>query len=145
MLASRPFLLRALYEWVLENQMTPHIVVDAECPGVRVPRQFVQEGQITLNVAPSAVQGLQMTNADVTFSARFGGMPMQVVVPIAAVLAIYARENGQGMGFGFEPGAEELDAIAAGRETGEGVAEDDGDEQPDPTPPKGRAKLKVVK
>lgn len=102
-LSSRPYLARGLYEWLLDNEQTPYIVVDAEQPGVSVPRQFVQNGQIVLNVGPSAVRDLHIGNDAISFSARFGGQPMQVVVPMPALVAIYARENGVGMVFGHEP------------------------------------------
>ncbi|WP_136067291.1 ClpXP protease specificity-enhancing factor [Modicisalibacter radicis] len=103
MLSSRPYLARALYEWLLDNDHTPYIVVDAEGEGVQVPEQFVQNGQIVLNIAPGAVRELNMANDAVTFNARFGGHPMQVVVPGESLIAIYARENGVGMVFGHEP------------------------------------------
>lgn len=109
---SRPYLLRSLYEWVLDNNMTPHIAVDATLQGVQVPEQFVQDGQITLNIAPTAVQGLLMDDQGVSFNARFGGVPMNVFVPMIAVMAIFTRENGMGMGFGMEPGVEQLIAQA---------------------------------
>lgn len=103
MLSSRPYLARGLYEWLLDNEHTPYIVVDAEQPGVSVPRQFVQNGQIVLNMGPAAVRDLHIENDAISFSARFGGQPMQVVVPMPALVAIYARENGVGMVFGHEP------------------------------------------
>ncbi len=103
MKSSRPYLARALYEWLLDNELTPYLVVDATQPGVEVPRQFVQNGQIVLNVAPTAVRDLFMENQAIGFNARFGGQPMQVMVPIPALIAIYARENGVGMVFGHEP------------------------------------------
>ncbi|EWG98676.1 ClpXP protease specificity-enhancing factor [Halomonas sp. BC04] len=103
MLSSRPYLARGLYEWLLDNEHTPYVVVDAEQAGVVVPRQFVQNGQIVLNVGPTAVRDLHIENDAITFSARFGGQPMQVVVPMPALIAIYARENGVGMVFGHEP------------------------------------------
>ncbi|MFK7160957.1 ClpXP protease specificity-enhancing factor [Marinospirillum sp. MEB164] len=102
-LSSRPYLLRALYEWLLDNELTPYILVAADVPGVRVPQHLVKDGQITLNIAPSAVRDLLMDMEWVTFSARFNGQPMQVDLPIDAVLAIFARENGAGMAFGAEP------------------------------------------
>ncbi len=105
---SRPYLLRALYDWVLDNDMTPHIAVDARVVGVQVPEQFVQDGQITLNIAPGAVQGLLIDDQGISFSARFGGVPMNVYAPMVAVLALFTRENGMGMGFGMEPGADIL-------------------------------------
>lgn len=103
---SRAYLLRALYEWLVDGQCTPHIVVDATVQGVMVPEQFVSDGQIVLNINSSAVQNLQLENEAVSFNARFGGVPMNVYVPMVAVLAIYGRENGLGMGFGMEPGVE---------------------------------------
>lgn len=107
MKSSRPYLARALYEWLLDNELTPYFVVDATQPGVEVPRQFVQNGQIVLNAAPTAVRDLFMENQAIGFSARFGGQPMQVMIPMPALIAIYARENGAGMVFGHEP---ELDS-----------------------------------
>jgi stringent starvation protein B len=103
MKSSRPYLARALYEWLLDNELTPYLVVDATLPGVEVPRQFVQNGQIVLNVAPTAVRDLFMENQAIGFNARFGGQPMQVMIPTPALIAIYARENGAGMVFGHEP------------------------------------------
>ncbi|WP_416884974.1 ClpXP protease specificity-enhancing factor [Marinospirillum sp.] len=102
-LSSRPYLLRALYEWLLENELTPYILVAADLQGVRVPQNLVKDGQITLNIAPSAVRDLLMDLEWVSFSARFNGRPMQVELPIDAILAIFARENGAGMAFGAEP------------------------------------------
>ncbi|MWJ26832.1 ClpXP protease specificity-enhancing factor [Halomonas sp. ZH2S] len=101
--SSRPYLARALYQWLLDNELTPYLVVDADLPGVEVPRQFVQNGQIVLNVAPTAVRDFFMENQAVGFNARFGGQPMQVMIPTEALIAIYARENGVGMVFGHEP------------------------------------------
>ncbi len=103
MKSSRPYLARALYEWLLDNELTPYLVVDATLPDVEVPRQFVQNGQIVLNVAPTAVRDLFMENQAISFNARFGGQPMQVMIPTPALIAIYARENGAGMVFGHEP------------------------------------------
>lgn len=97
MTSHRPYLLRALYEWIADNGLTPHLLVDATRPGVRVPAHAVKDGRIVLNIADRAVAHLQMDNDDVRFSARFGGVSHAVIVPIEAVLAVYARENGQGM------------------------------------------------
>lgn len=102
---SRPYLLRALNEWILDNHLTPYVVVDAGIKGVEVPSDYVSNGQIVLNISPGAVKGLLISNDALEFSARFGGVPMQVYVPVQAVMAIYAKENGQGMVFGAEPGA----------------------------------------
>lgn len=99
MTSQRPYLVRALWEWINDNGMTPHLLVDAHYPGVRVPPHTVNEGKVVLNIADRAVAHLQMGNEDVAFSARFGGVTHAVIVPIGAVLAIYARETGQGMAF----------------------------------------------
>ena len=96
---SRPYLVRAIYEWLVDNQATPYLLLDATATGVRVPVQFVKDGKIVLNIAPHAVKDLFIRNDGVTFSARFNGSPMMVEAPMPAVLAIYARENGQGMFF----------------------------------------------
>lgn len=99
MSSSRPYLIRALYEWIVDNDMTPYIVVDAAAEGLVVPAQYIQDGQIVLNISPRAVDKLQLTNTHIAFSARFGGAALNVSVPPKAVLAIYARENGEGMMF----------------------------------------------
>jgi stringent starvation protein B len=103
MTSSRPYLVRALYEWIVDNDCTPHLLVNAEYPGVQVPAGFASEGQIVLNVAPSAIRHLEMDNEAISFEGRFGGIPHSLYVPSAAVMAIYARENGQGMVFEIEP------------------------------------------
>ena len=105
MTPSRPYLIRALHEWITDNQHTPYIVVDAGVQGVEVPQSFVSDGQIVLNISMTAVQQLSLEADAVSFSARFGGVPMQVFVPSAAVMSIYSKETGQGMSFGREPGA----------------------------------------
>ena len=97
MTSHRPYLLRALYEWVVDNGMTPHVLVDATLPGVRVPMQSVKDGRIVLNIAERAVGGLRMDNDALRFSARFGGVSQSVLVPLEAVIAVYSRETGQGM------------------------------------------------
>lgn len=99
MLASRPYLLQALYDWIVDSNCTPHILVNALHEGVEVPQEHVKDGQIVLNVAPSAVQYFSMQDGAVVFSARFGGVARSIYVPIAAVLGVYARENGRGMMF----------------------------------------------
>ena len=103
---SRPYIARALFEWILDNDLTPYVLVDATRDYVTVPLQFVEEGQIVLNLAPSAVREFYIGDDAISFNARFSGQPMDVYLPMASLLAIYARENGQGMGFGSEPGAE---------------------------------------
>ncbi|WP_028023106.1 ClpXP protease specificity-enhancing factor [Enterovibrio calviensis] len=156
----RPYLLRAFYDWLIENDLTPHLVVDATLPYVNVPLEYVQDGQIVLNVAPRAVGNLDLGNDEVCFNARFGGRPMLVSVPLYAVLAIYARENGAGTMFDPEPVYEaELERIELEPETeyeGENIADISGkveveestDVEPDSEPDnrfKGRPTLTVVK
>ena len=99
MTSSRPYLLRAVYEWIADNDLTPQIVVDAQQDRVRVPTAYVREGKIVFNISSTAVRGLSLGNKWVEFSARFGGTPFDVAVPVHAVLAIMARENGTGMSF----------------------------------------------
>ena len=111
---SRSYLINALHEWMTDNDLTPHLAVDARVQGVMVPDQFTRDEQLVLNISYSAVQGLIIDSDGVSFNARFGGVPMNIFIPLAAILAIYARENGQGMGFGMEPGADELMKQAQG-------------------------------
>ncbi len=99
MTSTKPYLVRAIYEWILDNQMTPYVLVDARHPGTRVPNEFVEDGQIVLNIAPSAAHGLMMDNDWVRFSARFGGVTRNIEIPCEAVLGIFSRENHQGMAF----------------------------------------------
>ena len=128
MTPSRPYFIRAVYEWILDNQLTPYLLVNASYPMVQVPNEFVSEGKIILNLAPSAIRDLHMGNDEVEFSARFGGKPRILHVPVGAILAIYAKENGKGMFF-------DEDEIPP--------PEDGGD---DSVPkPSGKPSLKVVK
>jgi stringent starvation protein B len=100
--SSKPYLMRALYEWILDGNCTPYIAVNALSHGVMVPQQHVKDGQIVLNIAPTAVVGLLIDKSAVAFNARFGGVPTEVYVPMYAVLGIYAKENGRGMMFEAE-------------------------------------------
>ena len=100
MTSSRPYLIRALYEWIVDNGYTPYMLVDTSLDVVEVPRAFVENGRIILNISPEATHSLVLGNEAVTFNARFSGTAMDVHVPVISVLAIYARENGQGMMFG---------------------------------------------
>lgn len=135
MTPSRPYMVRAIYEWLNDNNCTPHVLVDARCSGVQIPQGFANDGQIVLNIAPGAVRDLFIRNEGLSFSARFGGVPMQVFAPMHAVLAIYARENGQGMFFDAEDDA----AVMANDPDGE-------EPPPEPTPPSGkRPTLRVIK
>ncbi|MCT8342607.1 MULTISPECIES: ClpXP protease specificity-enhancing factor [Photorhabdus] len=162
----RPYLLRAHYEWLLDNDMTPHLVIDVTLRGVNVPMEYARDGQIVLNIAPRAVGNLELTNDEVRFNARFGGVPRRVNVPMAAVIAIYGRENGAGMMFEpeaaykdeylFKSASDQDKADTSASATDNLVlvtdalpgAGDDSGASPDDEPPKptrGRPALRVVK
>ena len=96
---TRPYLARAIYEWICDNHLTPYLLVDATAANTSVPSEHVQDGQIVLNIVPHAVHALHMSNDAISFSARFGGVSRDIYVPFAALLGIYARENGQGLFF----------------------------------------------
>jgi stringent starvation protein B len=102
MTSSRPYLARAIYEWILDNRCTPYALVDATLPGVQVPTNFVKDGRIVLNIAPTATSGLLISDQELTCNARFGGVAMQLHVPMPALLGVYAKENGRGMMFEAE-------------------------------------------
>jgi stringent starvation protein B len=99
MTSSRPYLLRAIYDWIVDNNMTPYLLVDATAEAVQVPTEHINNGKIILNISPAAVMGLDLGAEAVSFNARFSGKPMFVNVPMKAVLAIYSKENGRGMVF----------------------------------------------
>ena len=99
MRSNRPYLLKALYDWIVDNDCTPYIAVNAHYPGVEVPQDFVTDGQIVLNIAPRAVSSFEMTNDHLQLSTRFSGMPIDIYLPVGAVMGIYTQENGQGMVF----------------------------------------------
>ncbi len=128
MTSSRPYIMRALYEWIVDNDCTPYVLVDASSENVVVPQQFVKDDQIVLNISPGAVMDLNISNEAVVFNGRFGGVATDVFVPISAVVGIYARENGQGMVFEPEEAAEPPD-----------------DTPPEPNKIEGRPSLKIVK
>jgi len=102
----KPYLIRSIYEWINDNQLTPHLLVNAEYPGVNLPTDFVEDGRIVLNIRPEAIQGLALDNDEIEFNARFSGKPMRINVPVQAILAIYAKENGKGMVFDPEESEE---------------------------------------
>ena len=102
MTSNRPYLIRAFYDWIVDNQCTPYMAVDAFYPGVEVPQAYVSDGQIVLNLVPRAITDLVMSNQEVSFSTRFGGVPSEIRLPIQSIMGIYARENGQGMIFQSE-------------------------------------------
>jgi len=99
---QRPYLIRAMHEWMIDNGLTPHIVADAKAPGIRVPSEHIEDGKIVLNISHSATRDLILGNDEIAFEARFNGRPQQLGVPVSAVLGIYARETGQGMIFSVE-------------------------------------------
>ncbi|RKS87165.1 stringent starvation protein B [Orbus hercynius] len=103
MTARRPYLFRAMYDWILDNDLTPYIVVNTTVYGVIVPEEYIQNDQIVLNIAPQSVGQYSINHAQLEFNARFGGNPQHLVVPMAAIEVIYARENGAGLGFEPEP------------------------------------------
>jgi stringent starvation protein B len=151
MTSHRPYLLRALYEWIADNGMTPHLLVDATLPGVRVPAHTVKEGRVVLNVAERAVARLEMDNDAVRFTARFGGVSHPVLVPISAILAIYARETGQGMALPEDvagtPPEDEADNGLGSSDQGDVSDDDPGAPPPSDggnSPPR-RGHLRVVK
>lgn len=132
---QRPYLLRAMFAWITDNGQTPHVVVDAAVEGVDVPRQFVRDGKIVLNISPAAVNSLEIGNETLEFHARFSGTPFAVRVPLRAVLGIYARETGRGMIFSDDDGGSAPDEPPPG--SGDGAS---------PGQPAARkAHLKIVK
>ena len=134
MLSTRPYLIRAIYEWCGDAGFTPHILVQVD-EHTKVPAGYVKDGQIVLNVGAGAVRDLAIDNDWILFSARFSGVSQEIAVPINRVAAIFARENGQGMHFDvLEAGAEEP-----------GAPDSEPPEDQPPEPPKGRPQLKVVK
>lgn len=102
MTPSRPYLLRALYNWILDNKMTPHVVINADFKGVIVPTEYVEDGQIILSVAPESVYALEMNNNYLAFAARFSGISRDIYLPVMSITAIYAEENRKGMVFAEE-------------------------------------------
>ena len=129
--SNRPYLVRAMYDWISDNGLTPYLLVDARAQGVQVPQGAIKDGQIVLNVAVRAVSDLELGNQSIRFVARFSGVSHQVDVPVSSVLAIYAQENGQGMMFPAEDGST--------RDAGNAAPPDQ------PEPPKNGPKLRIVK
>ncbi len=123
MTSTRPYLVRAFYDWIVDNHHTPYVVIDANKPGAQVPPDYIDDGKIVLNISRMAVRNLSISNELVEFNAKFSGVPTYVSAPIHAVIAIYAHENGRGMVFSEE---------------------DDADDDSTP-PPRGKPKLTVVK
>jgi stringent starvation protein B len=144
MTPNRPYLLRAFYEWIVDNNCTPYLVVDATAAGVKVPLQHVKDGQIVLNISPGAVGNLLLGNDAVTFNARFSGNPFALYVPQRAVLAIYARENGAGTMFTPEEEWQEDELDDTELEPDVSAAEPS-EPDPDDDKPKKGSHLRVVK
>ncbi len=155
--SSRPYILRALHEWIVDNECTPHILVDVNYPQVKVPPGYAADGQIVLNAAPAAVRYFTVDNQAISFEARFSGAPFSLYVPIDAVLAIYANENGQGMFFDARSDVQAEDEllVSDASKTDEQPpvlhavdtvsAPTDPDDEP-PTPPTaGRPSLRIIK
>lgn len=126
MTSLKPYLIRSIYEWIIDNNLTPHLLVDAKDTRAILPTEFIEDGKIVLNIRPEAIQGLSLGNDEIEFNARFSGKPMHIVTPITAVLAIYAKENGKGMIFDQE--------------------DNDGDDEPPPVKkPTAKPNLRIVK
>lgn len=125
MTSLKPYLIRSIYEWIIDNNLTPHLLVDAEDTRAILPTEFIEDGKIVLNIRPEAIQGLSLGNDEIEFNARFSGKPMHIATPITAVLAIYAKENGKGMIFDQE--------------------DSDGDEPPPAKKPTAKPNLRIVK
>ena len=136
MYPQKPYLVRAFYQWIIDSECTPYLLTDATHDDVVVPMEYVEDGEIVLNISPMAVKNLDVSNREITFEARFSGNPMHVIVPIKAVLAIYANENGRGMVFNMEEEEDDLPPP-------DGDGSDGGDEGSQA--PNGRPKLKLVK
>jgi len=138
MTSSRPYLIRAMYQWIADNGMTPHLLIDAEQDDVIVPAEHIQNGKIILNIAPMAISSLVLGDDEITFSARFSGQSMGIYIPVGAVLAIYAKENGQGMMFTDDDSAVSADDGHGNGEPASGKPGKGGSKQRRPN-------LKVVK
>lgn len=149
MTSSKPYLIRAIYEWIIDNNLTPYLMVNTEFEGIQVPQEYVEDNTIVLNISPTACRGLHLENDRILFSARFGEAALQICVPPEAVMAVYARENGRGMVFGQEDEGT-VDAGKGGSTDTIPPAPADNhhtsdDDTPPTTPTRGKPKLKVVK
>lgn len=145
--STKPYLTRAIYEWILDNGLTPHLLVDAGYPGTEVPAQFVQDGQIILNLAPTAVRNLVMGNEWISFGARFSGTPYEILIPSEAVLGVFSRENRQGMVFAPPEHPEQGSQKPEGdsQAPAEPIKGTPGPKDPHGGKPRGGPRLKVVK
>lgn len=134
MVSTKPYLIRAIHEWCTDEGFTPYLAVQVDAR-TRVPREFVKDGQIVLNVSPDATHQMLMGNDEITFQTRFNGASFPVLVPVDAVLAIYARENGQGMAFEASAVAHETPRDAAGDAGADNAADTENAEVVKPEPP----------
>ncbi len=129
MTSTRPYLVRAFYDWIVDNELTPYVVLRTDLPGVKVPQQYIEDNKIVLNVSPYATDKLDIGNHRLHFQASFSGLVTEISAPIAAIIAIYANENGRGMVFGEE----------------DDFADDDDGSPEDKPPSDGKPHLTVVK
>ena len=104
MTSSRPYLIRAIYDWIIDNHLTPYVLVNAEYPGVEIPQEYVTAGRVILNISPESCRGLHLDNDRIVLTTRFSGRTVQLALSPGAVLAIYAKENGRGMEFNEDDG-----------------------------------------
>jgi stringent starvation protein B len=125
MTSLKPYLIRSVYEWIVDNDLTPHLLVNADSNKGNLPVNYIEDGKIILNMRPQAIDALSLGNEFIEFNAKFGGKPMQIAASVNAVMAIYAKENGKGLVFDLE--------------------NKDGDEPPSEQPPPNRPSLRVVK
>lgn len=151
---SRPYIIRALNEWIIDNHLTPYVLIDATFKNVSVPKQYIIDGRIVLNIAPGAVANLEITNEYLCFDARFGGVLKRIFAPINAVLAIYAKENGKGMVFteeNEEDNGEQddnMDSVNNFDDNGLNIQEPSSENtsnSPPRPPKKGKPNLKIIK
>jgi stringent starvation protein B len=148
MTTRRPYLIRAFNDWILDNGLTPYLSVNADYKGVEVPREFVIDGEVLLNISPSSVRNLELGQEYILFDARFSGHAHHVAIPVKAVIAIFARENGEGMAFMYEKHEPVTDVRTQEmilKSIVQDERDDDGPDDPSPKPPSGRPNLKVVK
>jgi stringent starvation protein B len=141
--STKPYLVRALYEWMLDNNLTPFVALNTTIPGVKVPVQYIKDDQIVLNISPAATQDLNLTNQNLSFSASFSGLSHSIEAPMRALTMIYAKETGQGMAFDISVEEEE-----EGDNSGGAIGENRPGTPPKSPGPKGNTKkpiLKVVK
>ncbi|GAB7127091.1 ClpXP protease specificity-enhancing factor [Silvimonas sp. JCM 19000] len=146
-ISTKPYLIRAIHEWCSDHGFTPYLVVSVR-DKMQVPMEYVKNGEIVLNISYNATRNLSLSNDFVSFSARFNGVSREIVIPVGAVVSIFSRENGEGMGFEYEapPEAALLDDAPAAAEHGAEKSDDDDDHTPpEPPRPAGRSHLRVVK